>query len=181
MARGLDVRFVVSANDYGRTSFPATGVAPRLYLVQTEPVQNANDEEAPVSFERHVRATDYGIGVAWRWIMILAVIGGAFAQIGMNYARFGALEESISKLSLNVGAIANAQRDLDKQTDRNTIELQRIAKENESLRLQVTEVRADNRQLSEQLDTLRNMREAYVYDSAKAARNKLLQQATTPP
>ena len=142
--------------------------------MQTDPVQNANDEEAPVSFDRHVRATDYGIGVAWRWIMILAVIGGAFAQIGMNYARFGALEDSISKLSANVSAIATAQRDLDRQTDRNTIELQRIARENETLR-------ADYRQLSEQLDTLRNMREAYVYDSAKAARNKLLQQATTPP
>lgn len=135
--------------------------------------RRAGDDE-DVTFIRTVRATDEGVSMAWRWAQIIVTLIAFGVTIGTMLAKSASTEYAISELRSDVAEFRKTYSDLNLQTDRNTRDLG-------SMRAELQALRDENRELRDQLNTLRNMREAYVYDSAKAARNKLLQSATTPP
>lgn len=146
------------------------------------------EDHEDTSFVRTVKTADAGITLAWRWIMILVFVAGFFIQVGIQIANNKAMGEQLAdvradfaSLRKDLGDFRKENTDLVMKTERNTNEITRLVNENDELKSQLSESRADQRQLLGWLNEMRNMREAYVYDSAKAARNKLLQQATTPP
>ena len=132
------------------------------------------DDRSESAFERHVQAADTGISIAWRWATILIMLVGFGVTIGTFRAETSAMKDSIADLRKDMRDYSMESKQVAIQLDRNTRDIVARDRELSELSNQVKELRS-------QLDTVRNMREAYVYDSAKSARNKLLQQATTPP
>lgn len=153
------------------TAFPLVQTAGTM---TRETQGTRQDDRDDASFVRTAKSADNAIQMAWRWVTILAIVIGFGVQIGVQNSRAAAMESAIRDLRSDIGEFRKINTELNIQTDRNTRDI--VAGN-----MELKNVRDEIRELRVQVDTLRNMREAYVYDSAKAARNKLLQQATTPP
>lgn len=129
-----------------------------------------NDE----SFVGHVRAADTGISIGWRWANIITTLVCFGFAIGVFYATTNALKDSIVELRAEV-------QEFRRISSTSTLEIDRLKTSDQQNREQISELKDTVRELRSQVDNMRSMREAYVYDSAKDARRTLMNKATTPP
>ena len=111
------------------------------------------------SFIANVKAADSGLSIGWRWAQIIVTLVCFGFTIGIVYAKFDATERSITDLRTDLRDYRKEQTTLDKTTAINTRDLAQVKEENKELREQLRELRAV-------LNTMRDMREAYVYSSA---------------
>lgn len=129
----------------------------------------------------HVRAADSAISIVWRWAQIGATLVGFGFTIAMFYFSSKAVEkaltdvkEDIAALRVDVSAYRKDVTALDKQTAINTRDIAQTSKD-------VERVLAENAELRALVNEMRGMREAYVYDAAKAALRKQPTPTPTPP
>lgn len=121
-------------------------------------------------FVSHARAVHTGVSMGWQWAQILATIVMCGFSAGVFYMKALSLEASnqrqealISQVQAEVRAYREASNNLAtevallKQT-----QITQIEKTNQN-QTEIRDVRA-------QVDMMRSMREAYVYDAAKQQR-----------
>lgn len=121
--------------------------------------RRAGDE----GFVTHARAAHTGISMGWQWAQILATIIMCGFSAGVFYMKALSLEASIQSLQVEVRSFRESAGSL---TTRAALSEQVDQVQNEK----IAQLIADNRDLRAQLDMMRSMREAYVYDSAKQSR-----------
>ena len=123
-------------------------------------------------FVSHARAAHTGISMGWQWAQILATIIMCGFSAGVFYMKALSLEASIQSLQVEVRSFRESAGSL---TTRAALSEQVDQVQNEK----IAQLIADNRDLRAQLDMMRSMREAYVYDAAKQSRRNGRQE--TPP
>lgn len=127
------------------------------------------ESDSPEAFVQHVRAADTGISLGWRWVQIAVTVVSAFFIAGMIYAGFDNMKTEMAGMRGDVSELKRNYTASDKQSALMQQDLK--SKDEKIARL---ETRVDT--LSSQIDTMRNMREAYVY-AASAKKPP----APTPP
>ena len=125
-----------------------------------EDIRSRRSGPSDAAFVGHVKATDAGLSLVWRWAQILTTLLCFGFTIGVVYTKFGITEKAIAELREDVRDSGRAYAALDKQTDRNTLAIASKEREINELKEQVRELRAV-------VNTMRDMREAYVYSSGK--------------
>lgn len=124
-----------------------------------------------------VRAADNAISMGWRWAQILATIIGFGFMAGTFYVQSGATEKAITDLRGDIKDLREENKQFREGAAAVTLQSSLLAQQVATASRDLADVKESVRQLREQMDTMRNMREAYVY--AQAGRSKM--SATVPP
>lgn len=135
------------------------------------PFGHHRDGDANGALVGHFRAADSGISMGWRWVQIIVTVLCAAFVAGMSYAGFDMLKTEMVGMRGDVSELKRNYAASDKQ---NALLAQKV----ESLEGKVVNVERENRELRGTMDTMRNMREAYVYATAT---RKQPQSVQTPP
>lgn len=122
----------------------------------------------------HARAADVGVTMLWRWASMVVTILGFGIVIGGGYAKFSDMDRQIGSLATSVTELARNYVNLTRQTDLDHQTLMNV-------QATLLELKHDDTTLREQLDTMRNMREAYVYSQANAQARKSRTSTQVPP
>lgn len=130
-------------------------------MTTSDPFQHrrAGDSE----FVSHARAAHTGISMGWQWAQILATIVMCGFSAGVFYMKALSLEASINSLQVEVRTFRESASSL---ATKAALSEQVDQVQNEK----IAQLIVENRELRGQLDMMRSMREAYVYDAAKRSR-----------
>jgi len=107
----------------------------------------------------HFRAADSGVSMFWRWGNMLVTLIGFGVVIGIYYSNFGWMRDQITEIRSDQVAARKDNAELRQQAALDHQELLNV-------RGMVDDLKKENGALRGQIDTMRNMREAYVYANA---------------
>jgi septal ring factor EnvC (AmiA/AmiB activator) len=141
----------------------------KLEVVRPMGGENVSD------FVEHVRAADTGVKRVWSWVQIAVTIICCGFIAGEFYTQSNNSRDAVDRLAKQIVDLRSELQDfrgefrkLELDTNSNTKDAVQNAKDIERLTSEVHDLRG-------QLDTMRNMREAYVYSQSRREKQQ------TPP
>lgn len=153
-------------------------MAQAIAIVPMAEFKHRRGEDSDNDVVTHLRATDTVISGLQRWGTFVLVLIGFGVQIGVTFTKFGSMQENFTELRRDVTDYKKETNKIVDVLSKENLLLRRdmdtLTDKNKSLEGQVVELRG-------QINLMRSMREAYVYDSAKEAKRVLLNKAVTPP
>lgn len=123
-----------------------------------------------------VRAADSAISIGWRWIQILAAIVGFGFMAGVFWVQSERTSQALTDLRGDISEFRNDLSKLREERQNAALAVADNRKDIEAMKVQNAELREQVRDLRNTVDTMRSMREAYVY--SQAGRSKL---GASPP
>ena len=107
----------------------------------------------------HFRAADSGVSMFWRWGNMLVTLIGFGVVIGIYYSNFGWMRDQIIEIRDDQSASRKENAEL-------KLAVGRLTQADEYKNQQITDLKEQVGKANAQIDTMRNMREAYVYATA---------------
>jgi len=109
-------------------------------------------------FVETARRADAGISMFWRWGNMLVTLVGFGIIIGAFYTQFGGMREQIGEMRNEFSEFRRGYADMVRRGD---LDHQELAHQKET----IGDLKRENSELRAQVETMRNMREAYVYSN----------------